>query len=603
MTERDRKKFQKNKTIGPLFLYAIIKRLNKSIIRLLRRGRPTMSIILKTISSFEKIRYNDNFDNYSCENSGICLANEHYSFQLIYRYLNKKNTEEETSSPEKLNLKVKVTSELIDCIKVSRVEQVSVPTVRLLNSNDTGFIDTVPGLYPDLLSPLDENEIIRITSDSLFSLWIEVRPTCDHVGVFPITVDFYKCSSSGLEEKVASTTYSLTVSDTLLPPQELIHTEWLYADCLKSYYNTDTFDDRHWQIIENFMRSATSHGINMILTPLFTYPLDTAVGHERPTTQLVDVFVNADGSYSFNYALLEKFVHLALSCGYIYFEMGHLFTQWGATSAPKIYAHTVSGSTKLFGWDTPSTSAEYTAFLDSFLPDLVKELKKLNIWDVTFFHISDEPREAFIDRYLKCREIVSKHIPMDKICDAMSSYAFYEQGVLKRPVPATHHIKDFIGNNVPNLWTYYCCTARKGLSNRFIAMPSARTRALGFQLYYGNIKGFLHWGFNFYYSQLSLNEINPFVSTDCDGFAESGDAFLVYPGSKGIPMESIRLKLMDEAMQDYRLCVALEQKKGRDFVINIINSILGDFDFNNFTYDSNKYIKLISALKKELLNI
>ena len=32
--------------------------------------------------------------------------------------------------------------------------------------------------------------------------------------------------------------------------------------------------------------------INMMLTPLFTYPLDTFEGVERTTIQLVEVFVN-----------------------------------------------------------------------------------------------------------------------------------------------------------------------------------------------------------------------------------------------------------------------------------------------------------------------
>ncbi len=42
------------------------------------------------------------------------------------------------------------------------------------------------------------------------------------------------------------------------------------------------------------------NGINMILTPLFTPPLDTKVGGERPTVQLVDVNMDGD-KYTFNF--------------------------------------------------------------------------------------------------------------------------------------------------------------------------------------------------------------------------------------------------------------------------------------------------------------
>ena len=37
------------------------------------------------------------------------------------------------------------------------------------------------------------------------------------------------------------------------------------------------------------MDNAVAHGVNLLYTPLFTPPLDTQVGGERTTVQLVDV--------------------------------------------------------------------------------------------------------------------------------------------------------------------------------------------------------------------------------------------------------------------------------------------------------------------------
>lgn len=48
-------------------------------------------------------------------------------------------------------------------------------------------------------------------------------------------------------------------------------------------------------LIGNYMDAAVKCGVNMILTPVLTPPLDTAVGTERPTVQLVDIEVR-DGS-------------------------------------------------------------------------------------------------------------------------------------------------------------------------------------------------------------------------------------------------------------------------------------------------------------------
>ena len=47
-------------------------------------------------------------------------------------------------------------------------------------------------------------------------------------------------------------------------------------------------------------------GINMILTPQFTPPLDTGVGYERTTVQLVEVFKEADG-WRFDFKNLRRF--------------------------------------------------------------------------------------------------------------------------------------------------------------------------------------------------------------------------------------------------------------------------------------------------------
>lgn len=61
-------------------------------------------------------------------------------------------------------------------------------------------------------------------------------------------------------------------------------------------------------------------------------------------------------------------------------------------------------------------------------------------------------------------------------------------------------------------------------------MPSARNRILGALLYKYNAVGFLQWGYNFWYSQFSKHEIDPFTVTDAGKAFPSGDAFVVYPG-------------------------------------------------------------------------
>ena len=50
----------------------------------------------------------------------------------------------------------------------------------------------------------------------------------------------------------------------------------------------------------------------MILTPIFTPPLDTAVGGERRTVQLVGI-TKTGSEYSFDFTLLERWINLCIA--------------------------------------------------------------------------------------------------------------------------------------------------------------------------------------------------------------------------------------------------------------------------------------------------
>ena len=106
-------------------------------------------------------------------------------------------------------------------------------------------------------------------------------------------------------------------------------------------------------------------------------------------------------------------------------------------------------------------------------------------------------------------------------------------------------------------------------------MPSARNRIMGVLIYYFDIKGFLHWGYNFYNSQYSIEHINPYAVTDAGGAFQAGDAFLVYPGVDGKPEDSLRMMALNEGFQDYRALVKYEEKVGRAEVIALIERLFG----------------------------
>ncbi|MBO5858969.1 MAG: DUF4091 domain-containing protein [Clostridia bacterium] len=501
------------------------------------------------LSSLEKVFSDEKpcakvFDGFSM------LKNERSSFQAAF-------------CPEKnMNLTVSLDGELAAFSKIYFVKDVPVGTACHDDADDF-FLRKTSGMYPDVLVPVDGE--ISVEGGKWYSIWVEVVPDEKIIGKSKLKVAL---NENG--EAIADGSASIEVIDCRLEKQTLIHTNWYHADCLCNYYHVEAMSDEFWRINKNYISTAVEHGINCILTPVFTPPLDTKVGGERRTIQLVGVKIRGK-SYSFDFRNLKKWIDMCLECGVEYFEISHLFTQWGAKHAPKIVATDKKGrEKKIFGWKTRTSSKKYDEFLRAFAKELMAFIEENGIKEKCLFHISDEPGIRHLKTYKKRANLISEIFSGMKVIDALSDYEFYETGAVKNPVPCEDNIEDFVGN-VPWLWTYYCCGQYKdNVPNRFMAMPSLRNRVLGALLYKYDVKGFLQWGYNFYNLQYSVKAIDPYQITDAGGSFPSGDSFVVYPSCNGEAIASLRLKVFYDGFQDMMALKTLENKVGREKVLELL---------------------------------
>ncbi|MDN3954858.1 DUF4091 domain-containing protein [Sporolactobacillus laevolacticus] len=490
-------------------------------------------------------------------NKATALQNEVFSFQLAY-----------FSDTLIKDIQLNINSELKDVITLRSVGLVP-SQLPYRDRYDEFTLRTTPGLYPDPLYPMDQKGIMALPGQWR-SLWVTVSLNASiKPGVHSIEIELEHET-----KKLGAVTFQLDVIARALPEQKLIHTEWFHVDCLATQYGVEVFSEEHWRLIDTYLQNFVQHGMNMILTPIFTPPLDTKVGGERPTVQLVSVS-RTDGEYSFDFSLLERWVKLCQSKGIMYFEFSHLFTQWGAEHCPKIMADADGQYQRIFGWESESTGEEYRAFLNQFLPELIRFIQEHNLEKKSYFHISDEPQSEHLAKFAEVKAMVEQYLSDFPVIDALSDFEFYEQGVVKQPIPALDHIGPFIEHHVDPLWTYYCVAQSQKVSNRFFMMPSLRNRIIGLQFYKFHIQGFLHWGYNFWYSEFSTQAVNPFVQTDALCSFPSGDAFLVYPGEEG-PIESIRMEVFYEALQDLRALQLLEQLAGRTSVLQLLDKGLNE---------------------------
>ena len=546
------------------------------------------SLKMKLLSSLEKCFLDESLDDKKETNRFLMFSNERLSFQVgVYNECMERPRRSE----------VRLSGALAPYAEVRDV--VNIPSLFPVDYNriDDNYLRYTPGLYPDLLRPLHYEGCMVPAPRQLSSLWVSIRlPEGFAPGEYDLTLSIHTTVTSTTPDlmELGSVTASVRVLAAKLPEQKLIHTEWFYTDCIANAYKTEAFSEKHWRAIESFMRVAVDNGVNMILTPVFTPELDTYIGGERLTTQLVDIVVEEDGSYTFGFEKLDRWLDLCRKVGVKYYEIPHFFTQWGALHAPKFIAKVKGEETRIFGWETDAMGKEYGEFLGAFIPALLQKMKERGVDRQCFFHVSDEPTLEQLEHYKRCKELIGQHLVGYPIIDALSDYEFYSLGALEKPVPCTRRITPFLENHIEGLWAYYCgANGCKDVSNRYFSMSLARVRILGVQLWYYRIEGFLHWGYNFYNNRTSYDVVDPFHCSDGEFFAPSGDMYLVYPGDGEEAWESNRLNAMREAMDDIRALELCESMYGREFTERLVlEGTDGTLTFDHYPHDAEYLLNL-----------
>ncbi|MEE1043060.1 MAG: hypothetical protein UH854_03755 [Clostridia bacterium] len=346
-----------------------------------------MNLTVKQVSSMEKIR-SCGMGNPTEIRKMTVLKGQTFSYQIAIESSNNSEITIDIISPLKEYVKLySVKNVIMDLAAYTDNEE-------LFPVPDDDYITKEPGMMPDMLVPAeDEDNTFRFHTEA-GAIWVTVKlPEDITAGEYPITIkltysDYVKTfRKTDFNDEV---TLIVDVIDEVIPKQSTKFSQWFHTDCIADVHNVPIYSEEHWDLIDKYMAIASELGMNMILTPIITPPLDTAEGIIRPCVQLVKITKEND-KYSFDFTLLKRWIKTALKNNFEYFEMSHLFSQWGLKYAPNIKVWENGVESYKFGWHISSRSPEYADFLNQFLPELIEFCKAEGIKDKCVFHISDEP--------------------------------------------------------------------------------------------------------------------------------------------------------------------------------------------------------------------
>ena len=461
---------------------------------------------------------------------------ERVSFQMVFRTGDREQlVEASVNAPAELQ------------VQVRRVGYVPVPHLSTETPHEElEGMQYLPGYAPDPLLP---DPSVHAGPYETHAFWITVQVASgSRPGRYPVTAKL----STSTGEAVELTATVVVHQARLLPRRDFPVTHWFYADALCDWYKVELSEEAFWAILNPYLDNVVAHGQDTIYVPMFTPPLD---GVKRPT-QLLDVRRD-NGRYHFDWTLVRRWIRAALDHRLTRLEWTHLFTQWGAKYAIRVYEGRAETGQLLWPAETAGTAEVYRDFLGQFLPELERFLREEDLMDRSFFHLSDEPHGAdHLVSYGAARAMLHDLAPWMRVMDALTDIDFAREGLTDIPIPSITTAPDFVRAGFP-AWAYFCCEPRGRYLNRLIDTPLVKIRMSGWLFYRTRAHGFLHWGYNYWYKRQTTELIDPYTISDGLAWPDwaHGDTFVVYPGLEG-PIDSLRWEVFAESLQDYALLQA-----------------------------------------------
>lgn len=469
------------------------------------------------------------------EHNLLSARNERVSFQACVR-----NT---GVSPITAEVSVEGPDDL--GITVRRVGYVPVPHHNT-DTEEAEFdgVGNIPGFVPDPLFPEQEAVVGPMETHAF---WVTVNVSAE---VSPGKRELRVRIKAGEEtETVLPVSLEIAVM-VIRPVTDFPVAHWFYADALCDWYDVQPYTEDFWRIVRPYMRNVVEHGGSCMYVPIFTPPTD---GVKRPH-QLLRVTEPSPGRYEFDFTDVRRWVNLARECGAQFFEWTHLFWQWGVQWALRIYRTNDDPDSLLWPPETPATSDTYRNFLAQFLPAFKNFLEAEGLTDRSIFHLSDEPHgDEHLENYRRARAMLSELAPWMKVADAMSDIRYGKEGLTDMPIPSIRAVREYREAGIPAMH-YFCCGPRGAYLNRLMDTPLSKIRMSGWLFHRFEARGFLHWGYNYWYKSQTQKLIDPFTEQSGEAWPNwaYGDTFVVYPGADG-PIDSIRWEVFAESLQDYAL--------------------------------------------------
>jgi hypothetical protein len=409
---------------------------------------------------------------------------------------------------------------------------------------------------------IDNTKSLPVTKNTTRPVWLSIKVPNNAVEG---TYSGYVKVKEGKDKYLSVLHYSIQVLNHTVPEPKnwKFHLDlWQNPYSVSRVYGVKPWSKEHFDAMRPYMKMLADAGQKSITTTLI---------HDPWNSQTYDIYgsmvkwtKNRNGSWTYDYAVFDKWVSFMMSLGINKFINCYSMIPWNL----KFYYHddAVGKDTSIVA--KPGT-AEYNAHWRPMLADFARHLKQKGWFGKTTIAM-DERSMADMQKAIALIKSADKDFKISlagnyhpEIENDLADYSVASNQVIDNP---TMLARKKAGLNT----TYYtCCT--EGHPNTFTFSAPAESVWLAWHAAYKGYDGYLRWAYNCW-TKDALRDTR-------FGSWSSGDAYLVYPGLRS----SIRFERLIEGIQDYEKINVLKAgfaKANRKNKLKEIEKILSDFDID-----------------------
>jgi len=186
--------------------------------------------------------------------------------------------------------------------------------VREVITNDYRTCGTPPDTLPTYLvaDRIDPGTVLSAAYGRTYSLWCSVDvPRDAAVGTYPID-----CQIKSGNTTVATLTLNVEVIDRTLPEVKdyKFHLNlWQQPYSVSRFYHVEPWSDAHFELLRPYMQELAKAGQKVVSAILFYEPWGEQSNDKFEP--MVETILNADGTWSYDYTVFDKYVKFMEECG------------------------------------------------------------------------------------------------------------------------------------------------------------------------------------------------------------------------------------------------------------------------------------------------